>query len=77
MHPEQVKAEVRKAGFTQIAIAEELGVTGTTVSQVIRGVTNSARIKNRIAQIINKPVNQIWKPKKSLNRKSKKGAQHG
>lgn len=71
MHPEQIKAEIRKAGFTQIVIAEELEVSGVTVSQVIRGFTNSNRIKNRIAQIINKPVDEIWTPKKPLNRKLK------
>ena len=60
MHPEQIKAAMRMAGKTSAVLAEELKVTGGTVSQVINGRAESARIKRRIAEIIGKPVSVIW-----------------
>lgn len=68
MHPEQIKAELRIAGTTISIVADELLVAQATVSQVVHGRSNSRRIKERIAEIINRPVDEIWEPKKSLNR---------
>lgn len=68
MHPEQIKAELRMAGTTPAMLADELAVTGVTVSNVIHGKCNSVRIKARIAEIIDHQVDDIWEPKKSLVR---------
>lgn len=60
MHPEQIKAEMRMAGTTPAMLADELGVANSSISQVIYGRAESARIKARIAKIIGKPVTAIW-----------------
>ncbi|MCW5320565.1 helix-turn-helix domain-containing protein [Verminephrobacter aporrectodeae subsp. tuberculatae] len=63
MHPEEIKASMRMKGITPTALADELGVANSSVSQVISGRATSARIAGRIAQIIGKPVPVIWPPK--------------
>lgn len=69
MHPEQIKAELRMAGVTPSAIADELQLSRTTVSQVIHGRGISARISGRISEILGKPVSVIWPNRRaSLNR---------
>ena len=60
MHPEQIKAEMRMRGITPAALADELGVANSSVSQVISGRAESARIKARIAEVIGKPVGVLW-----------------
>lgn len=45
MHPEQIKAELRMAGTTPAMLADELAVTGVTVSNVIHGKCNSVRFE--------------------------------
>jgi lambda repressor-like predicted transcriptional regulator len=64
MHAEEIKAAMRMKGITPTALADELGVANSSVSQVISGRSTSARIANRIAQIIGKPVHAIWPAKK-------------
>lgn len=71
MHPEQIKAQIRMRGTTPAAIADEFDITPQAISCVIRGVSTSERVQDRIAELIGKPVDQIWKPKKSLKRKLK------
>ena len=63
MHPEEIKAAMRMAGITPTALADELGVANSSVSQVISGRATSARIAGRIAQIVGKPITVIWPPK--------------
>ena len=63
MHPEEIKAAMRMKGITPTALADELGVANSSVSQVISGRATSARIAGRIAQIIGKPQSAIWPPK--------------
>ena len=66
MHPEEIKAAMRMVGVTPAALADELSVANSSVSQVISGRATSARIATRIAQIIGKPVDVIWPPKPKL-----------
>jgi lambda repressor-like predicted transcriptional regulator len=63
MHPEQIKAALRMQGVTPTALAEKLGVSNASVSQVISGRAESARIKAGIAAIVGLPVSSLWKPK--------------
>lgn len=70
MHAEQIKAEMRIAGQSPAMVAAELGVTRSTMSQVIHGRTTSHRVQSRIAAILDKAVSEIWEPKKTLNRKA-------
>ncbi|MFY3986097.1 helix-turn-helix domain-containing protein [Achromobacter xylosoxidans] len=60
MHPEDIKAALRKAGVTQAALADELDIARSSVAQAISGSIRSARIQARIAEIIGKPVKEIW-----------------
>ena len=62
MHPEQIKAAIRMKGTTPSAIADELKVSRSTVSQVISGRGVSARIAARISQVIGVPATTIWPP---------------
>ena len=76
MHPEQIKAAIRMKGTTPSAIADELKVSRTTVSQVISGRGVSARIAERISNVIGVPTASIWPVKQSgLRRTSVKTQQ--
>lgn len=60
MHPEEIKAAIRMKGTTPSVIADELEVSRTTVSQVIHGRGVSARVANRISEVLGLPVVHIW-----------------
>jgi lambda repressor-like predicted transcriptional regulator len=62
MHPEQIKAAMRMKGITPTALADELNVANSTMSQVISGRSVSARIRSRIAEITGFTVDQLWPP---------------
>lgn len=64
MHPEEIKAGLRMKGVTPTALAEELKVSTPTMSQVISGRSVSARIRQRIAEILGKSVDEVWPPAK-------------
>ena len=64
MHPEQIKAAMRMKGVTPTALADELGVANSTVSQVISGRSVSARIQARIAAVTGYSQDVLW-PKAS------------
>lgn len=69
MHPEEIKAAMRIAGTTPAMLATNLDVSKATVSTVIHGRNESARVKASIAQLIGKPVSLIWPDaRKSLQR---------
>jgi lambda repressor-like predicted transcriptional regulator len=60
MHPEDIKAELRKKGSSQTKVAVSLGVNRTTVHMVIYGGTKSERIAKAIADVIGKDRSEIW-----------------
>lgn len=60
MHPEDIKAELKKRGWTQAALADEIGVSRSAVAQTIGGGMRSARVQGRIALLIGQPVASIW-----------------
>lgn len=70
MHPEEIKAAMRIAGTTPAMLADALDVSKATVSTVIHGRAESARVKASIAKLIGKPVSVIWPgaARKSLQR---------
>ncbi len=70
MHPEEIKAAMRMKGFTQAVIADELEVAQSSVAQTIAGRIRSSRIQQRIAQIIGRPVAEIW-PNQIVLRRSR------
>ena len=61
MHPEDIKAELRKKGIRQVALARELGVTATTIHHVIYGSCRSEKVAQCIAAKIGKDVGDIWR----------------
>lgn len=60
MHPENIKAELKKKGLTQKSIADHFDVTPTTVHHVIHGGCRSDRIAKFIAEQIGKDRSDIW-----------------
>lgn len=60
MHPEDINAALRKTGNTQAMLADELEVARSSIHDVIHGRKRSARIQARIAEIIGRPVSEIW-----------------
>ena len=57
---EEIDEELRKAGLNRAAIARNLNVSQTTVSQVARGITNSHRIQTAFAEAIHKTAAQVF-----------------
>jgi len=60
MHPEEIKAALRMSGWTQVMLADDLNVSRSSVTQTIVGGSRSARIQQRISDILGKPVKAIW-----------------
>lgn len=58
-HPETLKAELRKRGWTLQAIANEVKVSHTTVSNCLRGGA-SAKVRAVIGQILSTDPASIW-----------------
>ncbi|HIK35677.1 MULTISPECIES: helix-turn-helix domain-containing protein [unclassified Thermosynechococcus] len=56
MHPEDIKAELRKRGWNGAKIGQKLGVSRHCVSAVIRGRSRSAMVEKEIATILEKPL---------------------
>ena len=67
-HPEEIKAALRMKGVTLTALAEQAGVSRSMVTHVIHGHTRSANVMERIAKIVEKPVDSLWSPKPVLRR---------
>lgn len=60
MHPEQIKAAIRMKGTTPSAIADDLEISRTTVSHVIRGTGTSERVAQRIAEVTGLSLKELW-----------------
>ena len=60
MHPEDIKAALRKRHTPPSQIARDLGVSDQTVSLVIRGRTKSARVAERIASVLDTTPDALW-----------------
>lgn len=70
MHPEEIKAAIRIAGKTAAMIADELGVSQSSVSHVINQRSHSEKIETHIADLIRKPRDVLFPKKPSLLRRS-------
>lgn len=60
MHPEDIKAALRKRGLTQAQIARNLNVSKTSVCYVIDGRASSRRVAEAIAQAVGLPMGTLW-----------------
>lgn len=63
MHPEEIKAALRMKGVTLAALADQLGISRSTVCLIVGGKGTSARVQNAVAKLVGKPVAAIWPPK--------------
>lgn len=59
MHPEDIKAGLRKRGNSLSAIARSLGVNRAAVSQALHAPT-SRRIDEAIARALGLPLRSVW-----------------
>ncbi len=55
-----ITLELYKVGSSPIAVARAEGVSPTTVTQVMKNKTVSARVRRRIARILGKKVEELW-----------------
>ncbi len=60
LHPEIIKAELRIYGASQSSIAREMKVSHVSVLRVIDGMSRSARIERRIAELLGRQPWQLW-----------------
>ena len=60
MHPEDIKAELRKIGITVTSFAADMAVTQGMVSRVIRSQTRSRRIEAEIARRLELSPADLW-----------------
>ena len=63
MHPEQIKAALRMKGITLAALADQLKLSRSTVSQVVSGAGTSARVRQQVSKVTGYPVEVLWPPK--------------
>ena len=71
MHPEEIKAALRIKGVTLTALAQEMELSRSMVTQVIYGYARSNRVEERIAQILGKSVSTLWALPKPVLRRAK------
>lgn len=60
MHPEDIKAALRKRGHTQTDIARRLHVAPASVHHVVAGRYASQRIAKAIAQATDLSLDDLW-----------------
>lgn len=56
MKPEDIKAAISRAGTSQQAIADHLGVTANSVSRVVHRLMRSQRIEAELQKITGQPL---------------------
>lgn len=55
-----IKIDLLRVGASQSEIARGIGVSVSSVNDVITGRRNSSKIRAAIAKAIGKPVEKIW-----------------
>jgi predicted XRE-type DNA-binding protein len=60
MTPAQIKYELEKAGYTQVRVADEFGVSQPSVNLVIHNKGTSHGLRCFIAKIIGRDVTELW-----------------
>jgi lambda repressor-like predicted transcriptional regulator len=56
----QIKADLKRAGYTMTGLAKELGCEPQTVQQIINGDRKSKRIATVVAEKIGKPIAEVF-----------------
>lgn len=60
MHPEDIKAAIRKKGRTQKSVAAALGVSSMAVAHVVMGRQKSARVARAISALTGLRVSELF-----------------
>lgn len=60
MTPAKIQYLIKEAGLTQKAIAREIGVSETTVSDIVLKQRISDRVMRAIAERIGQPVQKVF-----------------
>lgn len=60
MHPEDIKAALRKKGSSQKKVADAMDVSLTTIHNVIHGACKSERCAKAIADIVGEDRSALW-----------------
>ena len=66
MTPSEIRDSMREAGITQSGVARELGVSVSSVHNVVNGTSTSYKIQSYIADQIGVEIYEIW-PKYSVS----------
>ena len=61
MTGDRIISLLRKKGYTRRRIAQEFGGSHPAIHYVIYGKSKSRRIQERIAEIIGRPMDQVFK----------------
>jgi len=60
MKPNEIKAEILRAGYSQRRLAEELGCSESQLSQVINGHRINEPIRIKLARKLNRSVEKMF-----------------
>lgn len=60
MHSADITAALRKRRSSQAAIARQLDISKSAVSQVVSGHQRSRRVQAAIAKATGQPVTKLW-----------------
>jgi len=60
MTPIQIKHALEAAGYTQARVAKECEVSTSFISQVIKKTAKGHRVRCYIAEILNRPVEDLF-----------------
>jgi len=60
MHYADIIATLHKTGYPPCKVADNLGVSRSSVSQVIRGTSTSYDIATYISSVTNKTLIRLW-----------------
>ena len=60
MNSQEIKNLLKTNGVKQLNIASSLGVSHVAVSLVVRNRAVSSRIRQAIAEAVNKPISDLW-----------------
>lgn len=60
MKPNEIKAALILKNIKHKDVARALAVSEASVSLVVSGISRSHRIQSYIAQLLNRPMDEIW-----------------
>jgi lambda repressor-like predicted transcriptional regulator len=60
MHPADIAAALKRAGYTQKEVGDACGVGRGVANAVIRGVGRSKRVEEKIAELTGLSLGQLW-----------------